>query len=46
MHFEDQYHYGIILARNAYIIRNTRDAKLKARVAKDNQDIRKLLKEA
>lgn len=46
MHEDQQYRLGIMLARNNWIIRNTRDPHLKACVSKDSQAIRKQLQEA
>lgn len=44
MHYDEEYRLAIRLARNSWIIRNTRDLHLRARVSKDSQAIRRELK--
>ena len=43
MNLDQEYRLGITLARNNWIIRNTRDANLKARVSQDSQQLRRQL---
>jgi hypothetical protein len=42
---DQQYALGIAIARNQFILRETRDPKLRAAVCRDTQDLRRQIAE-
>lgn len=46
MSLDQEYRIGIVLARNSWIIRTTRDQRLKSAVARDSAALRRQLEGA
>jgi hypothetical protein len=46
MNLDLEYRIGIMLARNGFVIRETQDARLRARVAADSAKLRRQLQGA